>query len=248
MALITIGSINDFAVRAKPEAKSKMQVLGKIGKIAELKELAENADPSDFEFVTSADPRGIALRSILLSEGFEGLLQNVFNPVNEVYFLAWAWDMSGMPVEFYPGLGADPDSVRFNVQVGKVSEFLGEGVNLFTKRRVKGGICLRVHLFESDQASRDFGKTLEQVADEISKSKLNNLLSLIASATGAPGATLALAKEAALELSKVIGIILKANGNDFVDFAEGYFPADKPWVIGEIHHPREFSEIKLSLY
>jgi hypothetical protein len=89
---------------------------------------------------------------------------------------------------------------------------------------------------------------MSDTADAIEKSKLNNLLSLISLSTGVSGATITLIKDAAIELAKVIGIILQANGNDYVDFYEGYYASDQIWTVGEETYQGNSSILKLNKY
>jgi hypothetical protein len=124
---------------------------------------------------------------------------------------------------------------------------MGEGVILFPQRRVSAGIAVRIHIFESDKADRRFGEVLGEVVKAVEEAKLTNLLKLLALATGGAVATLTLVEEAAVELSKVIAAILKANSDDYVDFFEGYFPVSSPWGDGK-RYAGHGSEIELSLF
>ena len=124
-----------------------------------LSEVTRLLEPKSFEVSSSTDKRGLALKSIELTEGFEGFLGNLFDKTNEVYFLAWTWDMSGQPVNKYPGDGVDPETVKFNLKVGNVREFVGDGIILFPKREVKGGIGVHIQLWESDKDIQNIGNT-----------------------------------------------------------------------------------------
>lgn len=82
------------------------------------------------------------MKAIKLLQGFEGFLQNLLNKDNEIYFLAWCWDLSGQPVFQYPAEGSQPESSIFKVRVGKLREFIGEGINLFPARQsLQGWKC-----------------------------------------------------------------------------------------------------------
>jgi hypothetical protein len=181
-------------------------------------------------------------------QGFEGFLQNLFNPTNEVYFLAWSWDPSGAPVVVYPGPTATAQTCIIPLKVGQVREFLGTGIALFPARQVTAGLATRIMLWESDQGARDFGKTMSEVVNAVKASKLNNLLSLLSLATGVTTATVSLVKDAAIELADVIGKILQANSDDYVDFYEGYYPAAEPWTTGDEMHRGNASEIVLARF
>jgi hypothetical protein len=248
MALIETGSLRDFSVKPKESVLKQKPFLKSVKTFNILKEVTKTLAPDAFELITSTDQRGVALKSILLKEDFEGILANVFNPVNEVYFVAWSWDLSGQPVVQYPGVNFAPENVIIRLKSGKLREFIGEGINLFPKRKVTGGIAIRIQIWESDQDTRNFGKILSETADTIQKSELGQLLSLISLASGVSGATIALIEKASIELAKLIGTVLKANSDDYVDFFEGYYPSDKDWKVGEDSYEGNSSKIFLSKY
>jgi hypothetical protein len=248
MALIKVGSINNFAVTAKEPVIKKNPFLKGIRTFSALNELSKEFTPDLFELITSTDQRGVAIKSIKLTEGFEGFLQKYLNPTNEIYFVAWAWDLSGQPVNIYPGSNFNAQDVIIPMKVGNIREFIGQGINLFPKRRIKGGIAIRIQLWESDQNVRNFGKAMTETADAIKKSDLNNLLSLFSMATGVTGVTINLIKEASIELAKVIGIILQSNGDDYVDFFEGYYASDTAWTIEDESYIGNSSVLTLNKY
>lgn len=248
MALIKVGSINNFAVSANVNAMKQKPFLKGIRSFSALNEVSRNIPPDSFELITSTDQRGIGLKSIQLTEGFEGFLQKFLNKKNEIYFFAWAWDLSGQPVNLYPGSNVNPQDVVIPIKAGKVREFIGQGINLFPKRYVNGGIVIRIQLWESDQKVRNFGKAMSDTADAISKSQLNQLLSAISLVTGVTGTTITLIKEAALQLANVIGIILRSNGDDYVDLFEGYYSSDQIWTTGNKPYPGNSSILTLNKY
>lgn len=248
MALIEIGSINSFAVSANARAMKQKPYLRGIRSFSELKEVSSNIPPDSFELITSTDQRGVGLKSLQLTEGFEGFLQDFLNKTDEIYFFAWAWDLSGVPVNLYPGSNIDSKEVIIPIKVGHIREFIGEGINLFPKRYVKGGIAVRIQLWESDQNVRNFGKAMSDTADAISKSSLNHLLSSISLVTGVSGTTVTLIKDAALQLANLVGTILKANGDDYVDFFEGYYSSDQAWTTGNESHTGNSSILTLNKY
>jgi hypothetical protein len=245
MALLRHGLLTDLAVQAKASALEHRPALKGIKTFNEMVEASRDLAPGTFELITSTDARGVYLKGIKLLEGFEGFLQRIFKKTNDIYFVAWAWDLSGEPITQYPGERASPKDVLIPLKVGKVREFIGSGILLFPKRKVTGGIALRIQLWESDMKSRELGSVLADTADAISKSDLNNLLGLISTATGVTGATINLVKNAAIELTKSIGTILKTNGDDYVDFFEGYYPADMIWTTGPDKYAGNASELTL---
>lgn len=232
MALIKTGSIDDFAVEAKESLKNQVNFSWtKMNKISEIREVTRAVEPTAFEFATSAEERGLGIKSLMLEKDFDGILGGLFDARNEIYFTAWAWDLSGAPIYQYPGKDVSEEDVIIPMKSGILREFIGEGINLFPKRLIKGGMGVRIQIWESDKGTRDFGEVLGQVADSIKKSEMNNLLSLIA-LTGAPAATISTIAKASIELAGIISTILKANSNDYVDFFEGYYSADQQWNTG----------------
>lgn len=193
----------------------------------------------------SAEPRGIALKSLKLTKGFEGFLQKMLNPTNEIYFLSWAWDMSGKPIQVYPEPG---QALIIPMEEGEIRQFLGEGVPLFNQREITAGISLRINIWESDGKARNTGKVIEDVIQQIRASKLNNLLTLVGAIASVQVATLTMIKEASLELAGLIGMILKSNSDDYVDFYEGYFPASSTWIKKAETYKGHASEITLSYF
>lgn len=248
MALFNVGKMEDFVVAQKSHAKHKMErTFGT--------DLSEDADASIllaeedlYSFAVSGEPRGMAIEKITLKKGFEGPLKPLFSRNNQIYMIAYSWDFSGQPIEVYPGLGMSPESVMFNISPGTDKTFGGVGVNLFTKRRVKGGIAVRIQLFESDQSVRDFGRSMEEINKAVNESRLGELLKTGMILAGGPVAAVSLATEAFGELASVISKILIANGNDFVDFFQGYYPADLAWADNVELLEQDFSDIALRQY
>lgn len=248
MALIKEGLINNFSVEKASALPMGPPSLSDVKTFAELAEVARKTPQDAFRLMESKETRGVGIKSIQLTESFEGFIGNVFNPTNDLYFVALAYDLSGEPVFQYPGKDVDPQSVRIPIKVGKVREFIGEGIDLFPKRNVVGGIALRIQIWESDQSTRDFGKVMGDIADRVAGSQLTNVLSLISLATGVSGATIELVEKASVELMKVIGGILQANSDDFVDFFEGYYAADQDWILGKDTYTGNSSIITLDKY
>jgi hypothetical protein len=206
---------------------------------------ARSLQPLTLGFPASTEQRGFALHSLRLTTGFEGFIGNLFNTRNEVLFMAWGYDLSGEPPWLWPGKDIDLETLRSSLKPGEAREFLGAGALLFPARQVYGGIALRLQIWESDAGTRRLGKTIEDVSKAIDDSKLTNVLSLIAAAGGPTTATLALIRDAATELGKIIGAILKGNSNDLVDFYDGYYPVSDPWTSGEERYDAHGSEIVL---
>jgi hypothetical protein len=246
MAIIQRGSINNFSAGFARSVHDISPGLSELLTFSDIREARRSAQPEPIVFNVSADPRGLALKSLKLTKGFEGFLQNIINPTNEVYFLAWCWDFNGFPAVFYPGAEAMKESCIIPLRVGDIREFIHSGIVLFPARIVTAGLAVRIMLWECDAGRRNFGRAMIDVADTIRTSKLNNLISMISSGINVTAATIALIKDASIELAGVVGKILQANSDDYVDFYEGYYPAAEAWTTGEETYKGNASEITLT--
>ena len=238
MALIQHGSLDNFSATLASPVVATWPTLSGLRTLANLRESTRAIQPAPLAFDVSSTPRGLAIKSLKLTQGFEGFLGNLFNATNEVYFLAWSWDLSGTR--------ANASNCILPLKVGQAREFLGAGVLLFPARQVTAGLATRIMLWESDQGARDFGKVMSEVAATIKSSELSNLLSLVSLATGGTIATVNLIKDAAIELADAVGRILQANSDDYVDFYEGYYPAADAWTSGDEQYQGYASEISLT--
>lgn len=230
MSLIRVGSFEDLSLAPLPTSDFTQP----------LAEGASSGPSAGFgddisKVKRSEDERALALSGIRLHRGFEGI-RNIFNPRNQIYFVAWAWDLSGNPVTFYPEQEVDPQTLIIPLVRDEERQMIGDGILLFPKRQVAGGIHVRVQIWESDQKEREFGKRMKKVAKKVKASKLNNLLGLVATAGGITTTTVSLVTNASLELAGLVGEILSQNRNDYVDLFEGTFAADRPWEDTEHHY------------
>ena len=107
------------------------------------------------------------------------------------------------------------------------------------------GLTFRMQLWESKKGVRDFGATMKEVSDAVTKSELSQLVAGLAALTGVPGATMSAIAVAGAELGGLIGSILTRRGDDYADFFEGYFSASEDWPMGEERHNGYASEIVL---
>src|SRR5947209_11450021 len=128
MALITVGSINDFSVVPTAPALLATPSLAEIDTFGVLNKKAPKAPLDAFDYAVSSGRRGLTLQSLRLTRGFAKHLPLVFRPTNEIYFVAWTWDMKAM--EYYPGEKADPKTCLIGLKSGQVREFMGEGALL----------------------------------------------------------------------------------------------------------------------
>ena len=248
MALISVGSIGDFSVVALPAAKKRLAAAARISTLAVLAEVTNQSPPKGFDFTISKNRRGLTLQSLLLKRDFQNFIARVFHRNSKIYFLAWAWDMSGL--SFYPGQKADPTSCLIPLKGGELRKFIGAGAILFPPRSITAGLALRIQIWESRGRLRKFGDVMAKVASTIQGSDLNNALMALAAgsgvATGGASGALAIIEPAALELSKLIGEILAKSADDAVDYFEGYFPASDSWSTGPDKYEGHGSTIVLN--
>jgi hypothetical protein len=203
----------------------------------------EVAADTPLEFSQSAQPRGLALGQLTLNKGFQKFLSRLFHRTSKVYFLSWAWDLSGRPPFLYPG-GAAPASL-IPLRDEQTREFIGQGALLFPARPVTAGLAFRMQLWESRRGTRDFGATMKEVSDAVTDSELTQLVAGLAALTSVPGATMTAIAIAAAELGGLIGGILAKRGDDYADFFEGYFSASEDWPPGQQQYRGASSEIAL---
>lgn len=220
--------------------------LDSLTHIHQVVEATRAIQPVSLQFRTSKDRRGLALRALELKQGFEGILGDLFDAQNEVYFVSWAWDLSGEGPFLHPADGTSPGDFCLGMTGGGVRQLLGAGALLFPSRRVTAGIAVRIMLWESDRGAKHLGDTITSVSSTIAASKLSNLLQMLALGTAVTSATVALIAQAAAELSAAIGTVLTASSDDCVDFYEGYYPAEAPWTAGEERHEGASSAITLT--
>jgi hypothetical protein len=242
MSLFREGSFHDFSFEPAQQFRGEPEVEN-LAVLASRPEIT----PSDrFRPTASAEYRGLSLSSLLLRREFQSLIPRLLNKTAKVYFLSWAWDLSGEAPFVYPGANAGPTSCLIPVRAGEVREFLGEGTLLFPAQIVHGGISLRIQLWKSRRGTRDFGTTLVTVANTLRESHLSELLTLISPITGMTTAQLALLEAAGLEVADAIGKILSERSDKYVDFYEGYFESAKAWAPATAAYSGVSSQIVLS--
>ncbi len=244
MALIQHGSFDDFSARIAEPTRSQFRGLDDITTFAAAREATRAVQPAGMGYDVSNDKRGLALKSLKLTKGFEGFLGNLFDSTNEVYFLAWSWDFSGKGVEVYPSAD-NPQSCIIPLNVGDNVRFIESGIVIFHAREITAGLATRIMLWESDKDDRDLGETLRAVAKAVDESNLNSSLRSYVPTTPTTE-IIDKVKNAAIELVDLIGGILKNNSDDYVDYYEGYFEASKPWPKNDLRYCSNASEIVLT--
>lgn len=243
MALIQRGDFGSFFVQPTAGTLREQPEAAGLDTYAELSQVSSVAAGEPLEFGQSSGPRGLALGQLTLNAGFQSFLKRLFRRTSKVYFLSWVWDLSGNPPFVYPGTMAPASLIPLRDE--ETREFIGQGALLFPARTVTAGLTFRLQLWESQKGVREFGATMKEVSDAVTKSELNQLLGGLAALTGVPGVTMTAITVAAAELGGLIGSILAKRGDDYADFFEGYFSASEDWPKGEERHKGHASEIVL---
>jgi hypothetical protein len=245
MALIDVGTFDRISVRLRTEGRraapqERIYILGDSPKTTPAKK---------YDFVQSRDRRGFALQRITLEKDIRGWAGRLFKRTTNVYFLSWAWDMSGEPIAIYPGELVRSGDCLIPMRAGQKREkkFLGRGPALFMPRRVSAGIELRIQIWESKKGTRNFGETMVKVKKAINGSGLSTTLATLgAVTTGVAGLTLGAIGGAAVELVGLVGGILKDRGDNYLDYYSGLYPADETWRRGEETHQTNVTSITLN--
>jgi hypothetical protein len=243
MALISRGDFNSFFVQPSSGTLRDQPEAAGLDTFGTLSQVASVAAGEPMQLGQSAQPRGLALGALTLNKGFQSFLTRLFRRTSKVYFLSWAFDLSGNPPFLYPGTIAPASLIPLRDE--QTREFIGQGAVLFPARPVTAGLTFRMQLWESRKGVRDFGATMQEVSDAVTKSGLNQLIAGLAALTGVPGATMSAIAVAGAELGGLIGSILARRGDDYADFFEGYFSASEDWPMGEERHKGYASEIVL---
>jgi hypothetical protein len=246
MALITVGSVDDFSVvPVRSMTAHRRMAFGDIDTVKVLSLASPLVSPEEFEFPVSTEPRGLALKSIRLQREAQKFFKRKFHLKSNIYVLSWAWDLSGRPVFIYPDLtvGAPPSYI--SMRGGDVQEFLGSGTVLTPARPVTSGLQIRMQIWQSAKGVRNFGRAMGEVKSALEDSPLNKLLkglSLIS-----PHAAVAeAAKALALKLVGVVGAILLEYGDSQLDLYEGNFAALDPWPRKAMVEKQRGTEVVLT--
>jgi hypothetical protein len=249
VALITDGHVADFSLLPVADVPEAWDEIRDLGSYETLAGGTRDIHPGIFDFAVSRDRRGLGLRSLILKKEFQGLLSRTFKRTTKLYFVSWAWDLSGRAVAWYPGEQSDPDNAAIlPIRTGEEWRFIGEGVSLFPARRVTGGLGIRLQLWESHRGGRNFGNTMTEVGAAIQDSNFSRLLETISIATGLGPVTLTGIEAAVQMLSEAIGAVLRGRDDQVVDYYEGNFPVSLPWPKTDLTYGHASSEIVLSRF
>lgn len=246
MALITVGSVEDFAIAPEASFRREQPLARGIASARVLREVSADIPTAAFRYSVSSGPRGMALANLRLEKQALKFFTRLFERRCNIYFLAWAWDLSGEPIYSYPGSSVGVGYALIPMKGNELREFLGAGVLLFPSRPVTSGLQLRIQVWQSRKGVRTFGAAMAAVGQAIAESELNAVLNAGSLVAGHVGVTIAAAKEGALLLTRSIGTILKSYGDDVLDLYEGNYPANATWKPGHESHAGYGTKIVLS--
>ena len=169
-------------------------------------------------------PVSLSLRALCLNRSFDFSLFR--RPVNEVYFTALAWDLSGRPPMIYPPVAEARRPEIHAIRPGERFSFLGDGVLLWPSRPVTGALYARIFIFESDEALRAVGRSLLAIRKALDGSPLLGALAALAS--GAISGDALAAVGAAVDVTMgALADLLSRNGDDLVELFDGTYGADR---------------------
>lgn len=186
--------------------------------------------PAAVPVASSGGPVALYLKSMELRKSHD--FELFWNAVNEIYFTAICWDLSGAKPVVYPPAAvqsADDAPPYHLMKKGDKITFVGDGAQLWWGNKpVVGGLYVRLIVMEGDSDIRKVGKILKEVGTAVNKSKLT--ASLVALAT--PGGVLSAAAITAIStgaslLTGIVANILAQNNDDMVDLFQGTYGADR---------------------
>jgi hypothetical protein len=243
MPVFKVGSFNQIAVQfdqtakvIKPTDKHNVK-FPRILSVDVLPELSFNIEPPAMDLAKSPKKWGLYLKALTLHESFEGLIVNLFNPDNDIYFTSIAWDYSGRSPFVYPPKGVQGSDFLIPMKAKTTRQFVGDGVHIWPAQTVVGGLNVAILVYECDSKVRAVGEALVEIHDIVGNSKLSSLIKAIS--TNPSLATGIAIGEAVNALLGMVGNIMKKNGDDHVDFFEGSYGTDKPQAarVEKYDHP-----------
>jgi hypothetical protein len=251
VALITVGSVDDFSVMPALTRPTRLADLGRgVNSVHALSYTSTMVPEEDFDFGISPEPRGIGLQSLQLKKEAQNFLSRLFKRKTMVYYLAWSWDLTrGSGIHVYPDPALMTSEARIPFKSEGVREFLGSGTLLFPTRIVTGGIQLRILIMQSKVRVREFGAAMHDVSAAIQSSDLNLILTGASVAVGVaapPVLVVTAVKEAVLLLGQAMAPILERCADEVLDLYEGNFPSFEPWPSGRISYEGYGTRVALS--
>jgi hypothetical protein len=198
-----------------------------VGRSSDLYESQRGAPNDGVAFRSSGIPRGLALRSLVVSNAWDSLW-NLLGLKQRIYFLSIAFDLSGQDPLVLPPKEVPADAV-FPVHHGeKISFALGEGAPLFLPRIILGGLVVYIMICSADKGVRHIGEVMAKVHDDLSnKGSIVDVIKGLATNPGKAVADSILG--VATAALQPIATILKNSEDDYHALFTGVFSAKGPW-------------------
>jgi hypothetical protein len=198
------------------------------------------------EFPKSKERWGLSLQSLRLNKELGGAFARWFDIDQEVYFLAWAWDLSGGKPYTYPAKEAPAEKCLIPMDKGELKLFLGQGISLWPLHQVTAGLNVKIMLWRCKQDTKDFGEAMVAVHDAIDKSDLIKQISALNTIAGPTGVALDAIEAAADALIGIVGKILASEKDEYLDYFEGNYAVSEPWETGPDNYPGKGASINLN--
>jgi hypothetical protein len=180
------------------------------------------------EIPSSDTTRGLALESLLVKDGWEGL-RAFLKQKKEIYFLSVAFDLSEAKPVVLPPKEVPAEAV-YKVAPGETITFtLGHGAPIFPPREITGGLIVYLIVCEAKGGIRHVGEVLGKVHEDLAKD--DSLLKVIKGFVTNPAQSLVTQGLSAFTAAlQPIATILKSNGDNYVALFSGIYPAKGPWA------------------
>lgn len=184
------------------------------------------------------------LRDLKLLKSFDWALFG--EATNELYLMGVCWDLSGAePVVFPPKQLEGAELRTYNLEKGETVRFVGDGIQLWPARPIKGGLYVRLVVMESDEDVRRLGRSIAEVHQAVKESALTSALGALATAAGVSAPALAAVGAAADLLTTVVANALQKNGDDLVALFDGSYGAENVFASRRERYAQGGADIEL---
>jgi hypothetical protein len=192
----------------------------------------------------SPQPVSLYLRQLKLLKSFDWALFG--EAINELYVVGVAWDLSGAPpVVLPPAQVSAGDLKTYNLEKNEIVKFVGDGLNLWPSRKIKGGLYVRLVVMESDSDVRTVGSQIAALHATVKNSTLTKALAGLAVASGVSAPMLAAVGAAADVLTGQLASTLQQNEDDLVALFDGTYGAENVIASRSDRYTQSGAEIEL---
>jgi C1A family cysteine protease len=178
-------------------------------------------EDAPIDLVESPRAASLYLKSLELRDSFDFALFG--DAENELYACAIVWDLSGAPPLVFPPKNLEMKGT-YQTGAGDRIQFVGDGIQLWPKRRFKGGLFVRILILENDDDVRAIGERMSDVRGLVDQHGLTTALASLA--TGPTAGVLTAIATVASKLAGAIGDLLQKDGDDLVALFDGTYGAE----------------------